>query len=57
MFAPEEACHCKVGAVSHVVPPFAGEEREGAAGADWIVTFQTPDHEPLPQELEADTRQ
>jgi hypothetical protein len=50
----------KVGVVSHVLLPFEGAEREGAGGVGQLVSMvncHTADQEPLPQALEACTRQ
>ena len=56
--APLALPHWKVGVVSHVLLPFEGEDREGGEeGADRIVKLQEDDHEPVPQELDACTRQ
>ena len=55
--APLTDDQSKEGVVSHVLLPSEGEEREGAAGRDRIVKSQVDDHAPLPQELDACTRQ
>jgi len=47
----------KVGVVSLIVLPLEGEDRLGALGVGRIVTVQTDDHGPSPQELEARTCQ
>jgi hypothetical protein len=56
--APLTLPQLKVGVVSHVLLPFEGEDREGAEeGAVRMVKLQVDDHEPVPQELDACTRQ
>jgi len=56
--APLTLPQLKVGVVSHVLLPFEGKDREGGdEGADRIVKLQEDDHEPVPQELDACTRQ
>ena len=55
--APLTDDQSKYGVVSHVLLPFDGEDGDGAEGVDKMVKLRVEDHEPLPQELEARTRQ
>ena len=56
--APLTLPQLKVGVLSHVLLPFEGEERLGAAGVGQLmVKSHVADQEPAPHELDACTRQ
>ena len=55
--APLTLPQLKVGVSSLTVLPLEGEDRPGVPGVDRMVTLQVDDQEPLPQELDACTRQ